>query len=56
MYEKSFYMKKLPPAFTTALTQCLNCFQILAMVALGRMAITSILLAISKAGVLGGLF
>jgi hypothetical protein len=48
-------MKKSPLAFTTGV-QYLNWLQTLAIVgvALGRMAITSIILAISEAGVIGG--
>jgi hypothetical protein len=47
-------MKKLPPASTKASIQYLIGFQTLATVALGRMTIISMVLAISKAGVEGG--
>jgi hypothetical protein len=49
LYEKS------PPAFIMASTQYLNCFQTLATVALGRMAVTSMLLSISEVRCCGGL-
>ncbi len=47
-----FYSKKLPPAFTTASMRGRKRLQAFATVALGRLAITSVILAISEAAVL----
>jgi hypothetical protein len=54
MYVEPKSMKKLPPASTKASIQNLNGFPTLATVALRRIAIISMVLAISKASVEGG--
>ena len=50
----SDYSKKTPPASTTASILKQNLRQALAMVSLGRLPITSVIFAISKAAVLWG--